>query len=254
MKQIYITAIAALVCAFPMEGERIRSGGQRPWSMEECMSYAAENASTVKESRWDLATAETNRTEAIAAFLPSVSAQVGAQFSWGRNIDPETNAYNNVTTFNNGYGLYASLTLFDGGRTFNRYRQARAERARSLNNIDMQRDDKAIAAMLAYVDAVYYLQAVGIAGDKLEHSHRLYTLTSRQEELGMKGLPDVAQAKATVADDEYNLVSRQNQYTQAMLTLRGAMNFPMDETLAVDTIIAEPAPATLSADLSLIHI
>jgi outer membrane protein len=36
-------------------------------------------------------------------FLPSLSATVSEQYSWGRNIDPETNTYNNVTTFNNYY-------------------------------------------------------------------------------------------------------------------------------------------------------
>ena len=39
------------------------------------------------------------------------------QYAWGRNIDPETNTYNNVTTFNNYYQLYAELNVFDGFAT-----------------------------------------------------------------------------------------------------------------------------------------
>ena len=101
------------------------AAGQHMWSMEECMAYAADHSPEVEQVRWDLATAKANQSEAIADFFPSVSAQVGGQYNWGRNIDPESNTYNNVTTFNNGYGLYASLTIFDGGQTFNRYKQAR---------------------------------------------------------------------------------------------------------------------------------
>ena len=208
---------------------------QETWSMEQCMAYAAEHASAVARARLDVATATTNRDEAFADFFPSLSAQVGTQFNWGRNIDPETNTYNNVTTFNNGYGVYASLLLFDGGQTLNRYRQARSERERYANAVEMQRDDNAIAAMMAYADAVYYQSSIKIAQDRLEQSQGVLILTERQEELGIKGRPDVAQARATVADDEYNLVHQQNLYSQAMLTLKSAMNFPSEQTLAVDT-------------------
>ncbi len=213
----------------------IATSAQQQWSMEQCMTYAAEHASGVAQARWDVATATANRNEAFADFFPSVSAQVGTQLNWGRNIDPETNTYNDVTTLNNGYGLYASLILFDGGQTLNRYRKARIERQRSINAVEMQRDDNAIAAMMAYADAVYYQNSIKIAQDRLSQSQNVLKFIERQEELGMKGQPDVAQAKATVADDNYNLVHQQNLYSQAMLTLKTAMNYPLQQSLALDT-------------------
>lgn len=168
---------------------------QRVMTLDECMAYAAEHSSEVRLARWDLTEAKVNTSEALAGFLPSLSAQVGAQYNWGRNIDPETNTYNNVTTFNNGYGLYASLTIFDGGRTFNRYKQARVLRSRQTNTVDMRSDDCAISAMLAYVDAAHYRQAIEIASDKLRQSQGVLDLTLAQEQLGIKSLPDVAQAR-----------------------------------------------------------
>lgn len=216
--------------------------GQQLWTMDECMAYAAEHSTTVLQAQWDVATATATRNEAFADFFPSITAQVGAQFSWGRNIDPETNTYNNVTTFNNGYGIYASLTLFDGGQTFNRYKQARAQRRRSINAVQMQRDDRAIAAMMAYADAAYYTASIEIASDKLEQSKAMLALTERQEQLGIKGMPDVAQARSTVAADEYDLVHQRNVCTQAMLTLRSTMNLPLDEALQVDTALVYGLP------------
>lgn len=220
-----------------------------PWTMEDCMAYAAEHAPAVAQARWDLASAKASQSEALAEFFPSISAQVGGQFNWGRNIDPETNTYNNVTTFNNGYGIYASVTLFDGGQTLYRYKQARTERRRSANAVQLQRDDRAIAAMLAFVDAVYYQGAVRIARDRLARSRETLRLTRVQEELGLKGHPDVAQAEATVAGDEYSLVQQQNLGTQAMLNLRSAMNFPTDgDELALDTTAHLAATAPLGTD------
>ncbi len=208
---------------------------QEPWSMEKCMAYAADHASSVVQARWDVSSATATRNEALADFFPSVSAQVGSQFSWGRNIDPETNTYNDITTFNNGYGLYASLTLFDGGQTLNRYRQARNERKRMLNSVEMKRDDSAIAAMMAYADAVYYHNSIKIAEDKLHQSEGMLMLTKSQEELGLKGVPEVVEAEATVANDKYSLVHQQNLYAQAMLSLKSAMNYPTAQPLDIDT-------------------
>jgi outer membrane protein len=241
MKQFFIHTILLLsaATAYGHPSPDTEPDAPRLWTMEECMEYAALHSPAVTQARWDLATAGASEAEAFAEFFPSLSAQVGGQFSWGRNIDPETNTYNNVTTFNNGYGIYASVNLFDGGQTFNRYKLARAEKERSLNNVQMQRDDRAISTMLAYVDAVYYAGAVKIAEDKLDQSRRVLTLTLRQEELGIKGHPDVAQAEATVAGDEYSLVQQRNLLTQSMLNLRSTMNLPSGETLLLDTI---PSP------------
>lgn len=223
----------------------------RVWSLDECMAYAAEHGSSVAQARWDLVGAKAEYANAVANFLPSVSAQTAAQFSWGRNIDPETNTYNNVTTFNNGYGLYASLTLFDGGQTYNNWRLARAERERSRNAIDMRRDDAAIAAMMAYADAAYYLGAIAIAEDKAAQSEALLALTLRQEELGMMGAPDVAQARASHSDDLYTLTHQQNVYRQSMLTLRSALNLPDSMALAVDTTWLETEYLTYDLPVSI---
>lgn len=216
--------------------------GQQLWTLEECMAYAAEHSTTVLQAQWDAASATATRNEAFGDFFPSVSAQVGTQFNWGRNIDPETNTYKDVTTFNNGYSLYAALTLFDGGQTLNRYKQARAQRRRSVNTVQMQRDDRAIATMMAYADAAYYLRSIEIANDKLRQSSALLALTERQEQLGIKGLPDVAQARATVAADQYDLVHQSNLYEQAMLTLRSTMNLPHEQPLQVDTTLVHALP------------
>lgn len=241
-----------LFAAISLAGVMIASA-QHPWTMDECMAYAAEHASSVARARWNAASATATRTEALAEFFPSVSAQVGTQFNWGRNIDPETNTYKDIATFNNGYGVYASLTIFDGGQTLNNYRRARRERERSINAVEMRRDDSAIEAMMAYADAVYYQHSVTLAQEKLRQSSAVLTLTLRQEELGLKGQPDVAQARATMADDDYNLVHQQNLQQQSMLALRAAMNLPYGQSISVDTASAGFLPTHDRMDAEIIY-
>lgn len=222
------------------------------WSLDRCMAYAALHANSVRCAALDLADAKADRSKAVADFFPSISGSVGGQLSWGRNIDPETNTYNNITNFSNYYGINASIELFDGGASVYRFKEACSRIEHFRNNISMQQDERAIECMTAYLDAVYYLKSTGIAADKLSHSRQTLALVKRQEELGMKGAPDVAQAEAATVNDEYNLLRQKNLHRQSMLKLRSVMN--AESTLQFMPDTTPPSlPVKATEDVELIY-
>lgn len=216
-------------------GQTGHDNGTSPWSLDSCMAYAIAHSTAVATQRLEARQAHADQRHAAAAFLPTVSAGVSAQWGWGRGIDPETNTYNNVTTFNNNYGLYASMTLFDGGRTINAFRQARLLRRSAAAATAKASDNKAIEVMQCFIDAAYAQMSVGIAERKLSDSRQLLHRTRRMMELGTKSRPDVALAEAEVAADDYDLTHQTNEARRTLLALKAAMNFPADSALAVDT-------------------
>ena len=193
------------------------------WTLDRCIEYAMTHATDIRKKRVEADNARQECGAAVGGFMPTVSANVGAQFSWGRNVDPETNTYNTITTFNNSYSVGGSLTLFDGAQTWNAFRKARLGVRRSDNALAIAKDDKAIEVMEKYVDAVYNEAALRIAVDKLNDSRSLLEKTRRMEELGEKGYPDVAQIEAQVAEDEYNVEHLKTAVEKAMVELRRAM-------------------------------
>ena len=211
---------------------------QERWTMDRCMQYAVDHSNDVRRQQLEAAQRRYDERAARLGLLPTVGAQVSAQYSWGRNIDPETNTYNTITTFNNYYSVGAELPLFDGGRTWNAFRQARLARARSLSALQQAADDKAIAVMACFVEAVYNQQTIGLAERKLAQSQALLLKTRRQFELGQKSRPDVAQVESQVADDDYNLLRQHNQAQLSLLALKAAMNYPVTDTLLLDTAVA----------------
>ena len=201
------------------------------WTLDRCIEYAMTHATDIRKKRVEADNARQERGAAIGEFLPSVSASVGAQFSWGRNVDPETNTYNTITTFNNSYSVGGSLTLFDGAQTWNAFRKARVAVRRSDNALAIAKDEKAIEVMEKYVDAVYNEAALRIAEDKLNDSRSLLEKTRRMEELGEKGYPDVAQIEAQVAEDEYSVEHQRTAMDKARVELMRAMGGPIDSKL-----------------------
>ena len=210
-------------------------GMGKNWELDSCMAYAVEHATDVKREVVNARQRKQDYQKAVTDFLPSVAGGVQGQYAWGRNIDPETNTYNNVTTFNNYYQLYASLNVFDGFATINAFKQAKLARAYSTTAMQKVRDDKAIDVMQKFVDAAYAEASIQLASDKLAESKRLLGKMQRLYELGEKGRPDVVQMESQVAEDEYNLTHQKHVAQQCLLTLKSAMNFPVEEELRLVT-------------------
>ena len=204
------------------------------WSLDDCMKYAVEHATEVKREVVNARQRKQDYQHAVAGFLPTVSGGVQGQYAWGRNIDPETNTYNNVTTFNNYYQLYAELNVFDGFATINALKQAKLSRDYSATAMQKIQDDRAIDVMQKYVDAAYAEASIQIASEKLNESKRMLAKMKRLYELGEKGRPDVVQMESQVAEDEYNLTHQENVAKQSLLALKSAMNFPVDEELKLE--------------------
>ncbi len=231
MKRTISTFILTLACA--------AATAQTSWSLDSCISYAVSHANTVRRNRIDLEQRRYDARTAALDFLPTVSGQVSGQYSWGRNVDPETNTYKTITTFNNYYSLGASVSLFDGEQTINAFRRAKNMRAYAATALQKAADDKALSVMTKFVDAIYNQKSVALAERKLADSRALLLKTQRLFELGEKSRPDVAQMESQVAEDDYNLLHQQNQARLALMALKSEMNYPVADTLC----LSDEAPA-----------
>ena len=225
MKRLLITiyAIAAV----------LQLSASEPWSVERCMQYAADHSHTVRQQQFALEDSRAAKTQAIGAFLPSVYGAVNGQMNFGRAIDPSTNTYTNISTFNNGYGLEASLTVFDGLQRYNNLRLAKANEAMGRSGVRAEKDDVALKVYKAYMDLVYCEGAVSQTSKKRDESRELLRQTEVMAEVGQKSDADVAQMRATLAADEYELAHMQSQTTKARLALKQLMGFPVDSALVV---------------------
>ena len=204
-----------------------------PWTVDSCMQYAASHSHTVRQQQYALDNSRVAKTQAIGAFLPSVYGSVSGQMNFGRAIDPETNTYTNVSTLYNGYGLQASLDIFDGLQRYNELRMAKANVAMGRSAVQAEKDDVALKVYKAYMDLVYCQGAVEQTLKKRDESQALLHQTEVMAEVGQKSDADVAQMRATLAADEYELTHMQSQTTKAMLALKQLMNYPADSALTI---------------------
>ena len=220
-------------------------------TIDDCMRYAVENSTTVGQKKLALDDRKADQSEAIGSLFPSISASVGGVMNFGRGVDPATNSYTNVTTFSNSYGLSGSMTLFDGLQSINTLRAAKVAKKMGVAETELARDEVAMKTMSAYMDVVYYTEAVVIAKEHLEASRKTLELVRRQFDLGMKSSADVAEIESQEANYDYLLITEENNLALAYIKLREIMNYPQGQPLEIDTDISidELPSATSEQDL-----
>jgi outer membrane protein len=206
---------------------------EKVWTVDDCIQYAIEHNHDVRLQRMQLNDYKVDKQRAVGAFLPSVEANVGGQFNFGRAIDPETNTYTNVNTFYNNYGMSASVPLFDGFQRINDLRAAKASVLMGRHGLLAQKDRVAQQVLEAFFDVQYYQTALEFVKQKREESTMLLHQTRMMVEVGTKGEADVAQMEATFAADDYEVTRQQGLLSRALLQLKKQMNFPAEEELEI---------------------
>ena len=201
------------------------------WTMQQCMQYAVEHNHEVKRTALDLDNYKANKTGAIGRFLPYVDASIGAQYNFGRAIDPETNGYTDVSTFYNGYSLQASLPVFDGFNRLHALQAAKASVLMGQQALRQQQDQTALSVLQAFVSVAYYEGLVKMAEEKVEETTLLLRQTQVLEDVGRKSAADVAQVESQKAEADYELTRQRNLLASSLLELKKEMAFPIQDTL-----------------------
>ena len=212
----------------------IQTHAQQAWTMQQCMQYAVEHNHEVKRTALELDNYKASRTGAIGRFLPEVDAGIGAQYNFGRAIDPETNGYTDVSTFYNGYSVSASLPVFDGFGRLHALKAAQASVLMGHASLRQQQDQTALSVLQAFVNAVYAEGLVRMAEEKVQETTLLLRQTRVLEEVGRKSAADVAQVESQQAEADYELTHQQNALASALLELKKEMGYPLKEGLSPD--------------------
>lgn len=226
-------------------------------SLKECMETALTNSEKLKIQSADIDDARVARRDAILqAFTPSISADTYAYSNFGRSVDPQTNTYVSTTSFNNGYGVSGRINIFNGFEAVNNIKISKTALKMGLDREQQMKDEICLATMEAFCNVVYYKQLAQIIDGQVTTLQNALRLARKQEELGQKGYADVIQTEADLADMQYELVTAQNNYNDAVTTLKDIMFWEPGKELAIDEesiintglLVPETIPDEITSD------
>lgn len=220
---IVSVVLANMLCAQP-----------KKWSLNDCMRYAVENCQQRHQQDAQNKIYDYNYQEAIAKLLPTLGAGSSADMSFGRGLDPNTNTYTNINSFGNNYQLSSSLNLFSGWSALARVKVEKMNRLMGKSKLEEVVDQIAYEVMAHYYNVLYYKRTIGLSEEQYAASTKQFEQMKRMEELGLKGVADVAEFEAQQAADKLLLIRQKNLYAIELIQLKEKMNYPLGEELQVE--------------------
>ncbi|MFI3332480.1 MAG: TolC family protein [Rikenellaceae bacterium] len=234
-----------IVLILPLVALSLSVVAQAPMTLVQAQHYAVEHNINLKIAEESNASTRQDRTEAVASLFPSLSASSSISNSYGRSIDPETNTYTTVGNISNSYSISSYLTVFSGLTTINALKASRLKMEMGGHSFEQQKDAVELNVMQLYFDVLYYAASIEIVGEQKIAAEKVFELTEKQAELGVKSAADVALSASQVASHDLLLTQQEGLHSQAMLSLKEAMNFPFEEKLVLsDENSTEPTIIT----------
>lgn len=194
-----------------------------PMTLRECLLYARHHAPDNVINRIEEEKATYDARMSASSLMPEIYLSSNGNISFGRNIDPETNTYDNKKTLYTGFGLSGSLPLFDGLVNLNNLKAARVARQRSRKSREAMEDAISLEVIAAFYNVSYCKVMVRQMEEQLGRDRQNLSAVKYGLETGTKSGADVAEIEALVASDEYELINQRNLLAKAYLTLRTKM-------------------------------
>jgi outer membrane protein len=221
-------ALLALLC---LAG---RADAQEVWSLERCVRHAQENNLSIKQAQANVKTSILAEKQAKTARLPNVSASFNAGEQFGRNIDPITNTFSNVSIGFNNLGLNASVSLFNGGQIHHAVKQAAWDRRAAEADAAQNGNNIALQVAAAYLNVLLTQEQAENAERRVSQSRQQLAVTQKLIDAGTAPLADKYNIEAQVARDEQAAVTARNSIELALLNLKQLMQLEPDYDLTIE--------------------
>jgi len=181
------------------------------WTLQECVAYAVQNNLGVKQNEISTQLQEVEIIRAKSNFLPSVSGTTGVNYAFGSPLSNDS--------FSNSFGISSNATLYNGNRNKTALILAQKDLEISRLAVEELKSDLAVKVVSAYLNVLYNREGVMIAKEQLKIGNKLYERMDELVKAGVKAQNDLFQVQATLATNEENVVSAQNNLELALLDL-----------------------------------
>ena len=206
------------------------------WTLEDCIKYALDKNIQIKKSGLTNDQNQLNADQARFNRLPSVSASVSENLSWGKGFNSSTGQYGSSNGTNNtNYGLNTSVSLYNGDKLKTRIKQAELNLESGKYYSESVKESVGLSIVNAYLQLLYANENVKNAKKQIESTSEQLALAKERMDIGLISLSDYLQIKSELSTEKSTLATAQSQYAIDNVTLEQLMELPVDPGFAVSS-------------------
>ena len=228
MRRLLPLALAAAL-AVPSAAAQVLSPDSvgTPITLAEAVRIAVERSPDVRRAVLTDRTLGSAVRAARAGRLPTLSARVTPQQSYGLAFDQTTGQVASQTVEQAGFSVFGSVPLYDGGRVGATVRQAQFERDASVAGRERTRQQVALDVAQGFLQLLLDRELVAIQAEQLAAAEGQLARVAELVEAGARPRGDLIAQEAVVAERR-----------TALVEARGAV--ALDRVALVQTIGLDP--------------
>jgi outer membrane protein len=212
-------------------------------TLKKCLEIALKNNLTLKNAELDERLASYGLATAVSAVLPNANITARDRFSYGRDINPNTNEFTN-TKFKSSQGyLNVDMNLFSGFANISAYKIAKKEVEISKAAIQTTINDYTIDISLKFTTILFFEEIVRANKEQLEGTQSQLDLTQLKFDEGVIPESEVFKIKSQKATQELTLASNENLLEITYVELKQLMNLPLERQI----VLVKPDERLVSA-------
>jgi outer membrane protein len=240
--------MAAALCIGMLPVLQAQDADTLKWDLQTCLDYAKKNNITIRSLRWDERSSEQDLLLAKAAKYPSLSANLRQTLINSRNADPVVGGFQTQANFSGNYGVSSSWVLYNGGYLNNDVKQK--DLLVNVANLSVQQTENDITLQItqAFLNILLAKENIIYLEDLLSTSQAQLQQGKQRFDAGSISRKDYLQLEATLANDQYNLVTARNTARQNAITLKQILQIPSSTNFDVvqpDTLVTNQAIPSL---------
>jgi outer membrane protein len=212
-KRSFLSLMVMLICCVTAQAQ------SKVWTLEECVKYAIQYNISIKQSELDSKTALIGKKDAIGNFLPSLNASASHSWNIGLNQDITTGLLRNQTTQFTSAGANVGVDIYKGLQNQNTLRKANLSIVAAKYQLLKMQEDIALNVANAFLQVLFNKENLKVQKEQLGINEKQY---ARSEELVNAGsIPrgDLLDIKATVAQNNQNVIAADNALLISKLSL-----------------------------------
>lgn len=191
----------------------------KKWTLQESVAYALDNNITIKQNKLNVEISQENVNSSKGNFLPNLNASTNGSLNFGSGFDPVSQDRVTTSTYGGSFGLNSGITVFNGYRNLNTYKQAQLGVEGSKLDLEKIQDDISLFVVNTYLNVLFAKENLTVAKVQYEISTKQIENAKARVEAGVAPKGELLNAQSTAAADEQSLISFENTLNLALLDL-----------------------------------
>ncbi len=192
---------------------------EKKWTLRECVDHALDHNITIKQNKLNVEISQENVNSAKGNFLPNLNASTSGNLNFGSGFDPVSQDRVSTSTYGGSLGINSGVTVFNGYRNLNTYKQAQLGVEGSKLDLEKIEDDISLYVVNTYLNVLFAKENLKVANVQYEISKKQIENAKAKFEAGTKPKGDLLNAQSTAATDEQSVILYENTLNLALLDL-----------------------------------